>query len=99
MGGNFKGRELHGKDIEKKSNGPNNLAKHGTSLILPDIGTKNGGESRNGRKGMKSQADRRLISMVSTLNQEKGGNYSEPDGDKWSNDDDESEDDGGVRLS
>ena len=69
------------------------------SLILPDTETKNGGESWGGRKGMKSQAGNGLISTVSALYQEKGGNDSEPDGDKWSDDDDESEDDGGVKLS
>lgn len=98
-GGDVNGRKLHWEDKKEKSKGPNNLTKHEMSLILPDTETKNGGESRNGRKGMKSQPGSKLISTVSAVSQEKDGNDSEPNGDKWSDDDDESEDDGGVKLS
>lgn len=98
--GDLNGRKVHWEDKKEKSKGPNNLRKHEMSLILPDTETKNGGESWNGRKGMKSQPGSRLISTVSAVSQEKDGNDSEPkNGDKWSDDDDKSDDDGGVKLS
>lgn len=86
------GWKPHLEDTEKKSSGRSNLTR-------PETEPENGGDSSNGRKGKMSQAGSRLISTVSAVYQEKGGNDSEPDGDKWSDDDDESEDDGGVKLS
>lgn len=92
FGNHVNGWKPHLEDTEKKSSGRSNLTR-------PETEPENGGDGSNGRKGKMSQAGSRLISTPSAVYQEKGGNDSEPDGDKWSDDDDESEDDGGVKLS